>query len=115
MRPIDNLFHIVELGNNSCKVALNAGHKIYKVHFPDNPITPGVCLVQMATEIYEEISHEQLTLSEISRIKYRSVVKPSDNPTFYFTSMGNENGCKKVKVCIKDGEKVFAEMSLCFN
>lgn len=114
MKLLDNFFHIVELGESTCKVAMNAEHEIYKAHFPDNPITPGVCLVQMATEIYEKISHETLTLLKINRIRYRNVVKPSDQPTFCFTPTDSEDGSKKVKVEIKDGEKVFTEMSLGF-
>ena len=30
---------------------LNTSHWVYDAHFPGNPVTPGVCLVQMAAEI----------------------------------------------------------------
>lgn len=115
MKLLDNFFRIVEQDGMTIKVAMNADHEIYKAHFPGNPITPGVCLVQMATEMYQEICHEPLILAEISKIKYRNVVKPSDLPSYFFTPMGEDEENRKVKVEIKDGEKVFTEMTLCYK
>lgn len=115
MKLIDNFFRIVEREGMTIKIAMNADHEIYKAHFPGNPITPGVCLVQMATEMYQEICHEPLMLAEIPRIKYRNVIKPSDQPSYLFTPMGEDEGNRKVKVEIKDEEKVFTEMTLCYK
>ena len=54
MKLIDDFYKIVLLEKNddsfSCKVSLNANHGLYRVHFPGNPVTPGVCLIQMASE-----------------------------------------------------------------
>lgn len=109
---LDNLFRIVECGDMVCKVAMNADHEIYAAHFPSNPITPGVCLVAMATEMLQEMRHEPLSLAEAVRIKYRNVVKPSDTPTFIFTTMEENDESLTMKVLVKDGDKVFAEMTL---
>ncbi len=59
MKLIDNLYSINarEFDNMGDKaifgISLNADNVIYKAHFPSNPITPGVCLIQMALEITE--------------------------------------------------------------
>lgn len=128
MKLKDNFFHIVDAGDMTRKVAFNSDHEIYKAHFPGNPITPGVCLVQMATEMLQDIFHASLSLTELSRIKYRGIVKPEDSPTFRFSTMqdnapspsgvrllsGGEN--LKVKVVIEgDNSKVFTEMTLVYK
>lgn len=115
MKLLDNFYRIVERGDNQCKVAMNANHKIYQAHFPDNPVTPGVCLVQMATEIYQEMSHEPIVLTEIERIKYRNVVSPSDQPSFFFSPIKGDNNSLKAKVMVKDEKKMFTEMSLTYK
>ncbi len=33
------------------QIELNPEHYIYKAHFPGNPITPGVCIIKMITEV----------------------------------------------------------------
>ena len=59
MKLIDNLYSINarELDKMGDKaifgISLNADNVIYKAHFPSNPITPGVCLIQIALEITE--------------------------------------------------------------
>ena len=51
MKLIGDFFHIVSTKHSEAElvwqVQLNADHYIYRAHFPGNPITPGVCLVQM--------------------------------------------------------------------
>ena len=32
-------------------IELNAAHTIFKGHFPDQPILPGVCMLQMVKEV----------------------------------------------------------------
>ena len=36
---------------------------IYQAHFPGEPITPGVCIVQMAKELIEELLTEQTAVA----------------------------------------------------
>ena len=45
---------------------------IYQAHFPGEPITPGVCIVQMAKELIEELLTEQTAVAhhlEITKVK----------------------------------------------
>ena len=61
MKLINDFFEVIALtpseGELRCKVKFNPEHFIYKAHFPGNPVTPGVCLVQMAAEILGEQYH----------------------------------------------------------
>lgn len=61
-------------------VELNAGHPIFKGHFPNNPITPGVCMTQMVKESIEQITQKKLTLKQGSNLKFMSVLNPQVHP-----------------------------------
>ena len=50
---------------------LNADHFIYKAHFPEEPITPGVCVIQIAKELLEE---------HLQNVKFLSVISPRQHP-----------------------------------
>lgn len=96
MRLINNFFHIDSMETTGdtfrCKVHMNEDHNIYKVHFPGNPITPGVCLIQMGTEILGQILHKNLQLKIAKEIKFKKALEPTDKPTFVFTKMAQEDG-----------------------
>lgn len=88
MKLINNFFTLNEVTEIEkgfkCGVKFNKEHTIYKAHFPGNPITPGVCLVQMALEILNEKFDKEYNLHSIQNIKFRLPIEPHLEPTFYF-------------------------------
>lgn len=102
-------------GTYNCKVKMNPQHGLYKVHFPGNPVTPGVCLVQMATEILERKYNKKFLLSEAVNIKFRKTVVPEDEPTFVFNKVVFEDDLLKTSVTIEDNENQFVKMSLIYK
>ncbi|MCR5453620.1 MAG: hypothetical protein K6F33_01360 [Bacteroidales bacterium] len=69
-----------EDGSVVYNVSLNTTHDVYKGHFPERPITPGVCNIQMIKELAEDLSGRILTLSEISRCRLTAMVTPDGSP-----------------------------------
>lgn len=99
-----------------CQVRLNAEHTIYQAHFPGNPITPGVCLLQMATELLEQHYGERLELHTADAIKFRKPVTPDMRPTFVFTGLNHEASQLTVTVNVEGEDKSpVAKMLLKFN
>ena len=47
---------------------------IYQAHFPGEPITPGVCIVQMAKELIEKLLTEQTAVAHHLEITKAQVV-----------------------------------------
>lgn len=66
------------------RIKLNQDHEIFKGHFPENPIVPGVCLIEMIKEILSEILKVDLILKKASNIKFKNLVNPQINPLIYF-------------------------------
>ncbi len=58
------------------EIALNSAHLIFKGHFPNLPIVPGVCMVQIIKEIVEWQLQQKLFLSSASNIKFLTVLNP---------------------------------------
>jgi 3-hydroxyacyl-[acyl-carrier-protein] dehydratase len=78
---LKNNFYIVDESQMSdnqvlVSICLNAGHFIFKAHFPGNPITPGVCIIQIIKEIIEDVSKRKLILSVARNIKFLHVINP---------------------------------------
>jgi 3-hydroxyacyl-[acyl-carrier-protein] dehydratase len=94
---------------------MNAQHGLYKVHFPGNPVTPGVCLVQMATEILERKYDKKFQLSEAVNIKFRKTVGPDDEPTFVINKAVFEDDQLKTSVTFEDSEDQYVKMSLIYK
>lgn len=61
-------------------IRLNPAHEIYKGHFPQMPVTPGVVLVQIIKEIIEKKFQMQLCLTEGDNIKFLALINPNETP-----------------------------------
>jgi 3-hydroxyacyl-[acyl-carrier-protein] dehydratase len=73
----------------SVTVKINPTHPIFKGHFPDKPIVPGVTYIEMIREIMEIVIQGKLFLVESSNIKFLSITNPlvNDELTFNFSIM----------------------------
>ena len=62
------------------QVKLIPDHAIFKGHFPGQPVLPGVCMLDMVTEITGEYLHIRLRISEGPMIKFLHMIDPQKNP-----------------------------------
>lgn len=60
-------------------IRLNGEHAIYKAHFPGEPITPGVCILQMGLELLSSFTGEKLELKEVKNVKFLNILRPDGN------------------------------------
>jgi len=60
-------------------IKLNPSHPIFKGHFPDNPILPGVCMMQMVKEVAEAYTNKKIKLFLAQDIKFLLVIHPEEN------------------------------------
>ena len=75
------------------RVKLNPEHAIYQGHFPEHPVVPGVCLLQLIKECAEDIRRHKLQYTQVSSCKFLSVVNPVNTP------------CLSVTLTLKDTEE----------
>ena len=83
----------------TASVFLNKDHDVFKGHFPGNPVTPGVCMMQIIKEICEDILDEKLMLKTATNVKFMALINPDVNPELRLelSISSNEDGEIKVK------------------
>ena len=70
----------IEKGKYHAFILLNKDHEIYKGHFPENPVLPGVCTMQIIKELTETIVQKPLILSRAVTVKFIAMINPELNP-----------------------------------
>ena len=100
-------------GKAGFRIKLNAENFIYQAHFPNNPITPGVCLIQMAVELLGLLKGTNFSIKTLKNVKFTAPISPLEFPEidFLLDFAENEN-CWQMKVIIQEKETIFAKMSL---
>lgn len=68
-----------EDGLAKAELEINAGHKIFEGHFPGQPVTPGVCMMQMIKEITEKVAGSKMQLIRADEMKFLSIIDPQKN------------------------------------
>jgi len=58
---------------------INADHKIFEGHFPNQPVVPGVCMMQMIKEILEQVIDKETNLVQAADMKFLAVINPIEN------------------------------------
>ena len=111
------LYDIVTVDGSGVTLRLLPESPVYKGHFPGYPITPGVCLVEMALEAIGEMAgqagHDEgkgpLRLVAAKNIKFTSPVFPEAGTELRFNISGEGENWT---VDVLNGEVLSARMSL---
>jgi 3-hydroxyacyl-[acyl-carrier-protein] dehydratase len=119
MQLLNNLYRILRKNcSNSFvqyDIRLEASHHIYQVHFPGNPITPGVCIIQTVKELLECHLNRLLNIQKVKNVKFLSVISPLETPdvTCLFTSivMDNTTCSCQTQVQLLAGKRVLSKLS----
>ncbi len=95
-------------------VALNPSYKVYKGHFPDMPVAPGVCNIQMIKECVQQETGKKLLLKRISQCKFLSVIIPAQNSELFVRVQITETGEEsyKIKATITNPENTVSFVDL---
>lgn len=96
------------------RIALNASHPVYQAHFPQNPVTPGVCIVQLIKEIVEDSCSTSFFIRLLKNVKFLHVLNPLEHEevTVDFTYRIDEDGRYSVTAVLCDEQLVFSKVIL---
>ncbi|MGD1320559.1 3-hydroxyacyl-ACP dehydratase [Chryseobacterium sp. 2R14A] len=102
-----------ENGGFTAHILLNKDHDIFKGHFPGNPVTPGVCMMQIVKELTEEFIGRKLFLKTASNIKFMAIINPFETPELTMSLNISESETEvKVKNTTSFGETIALKMSV---
>lgn len=102
-----------ENGRFIANIRLNKDHDIFNGHFPGNPVTPGVCMMQIVKELTEEFTGVQLFLKSASNVKFMAIINPFETPDLTLQLDINETEDEvKVKNTTFFGETIALKMSV---
>lgn len=66
-----------ELSNTAkASLRLNKDHPVFTGHFPGQPVTPGVCMMQIIKELGEKWANTPLQLRTARNVKFMAIINP---------------------------------------
>jgi 3-hydroxyacyl-[acyl-carrier-protein] dehydratase len=84
---LNNLYTIQTLteSDNQIQVMVNlkADHAIFKGHFPGQPVLPGVCMMEMVSEIMSGYLQNSFRISGSPLIKFLRMIDPQKSPVIH--------------------------------
>ncbi len=63
--------------NHVVSVEIDPRHEVFKGHFPDKPILPGVCQIEMVREISQQLLQKRLFMGQADQIKFLKFIDPT--------------------------------------
>ena len=121
MKLLDSLYTIVSDctvdNGHEFDLKLNPEHFIYKAHFPGEPITPGVCIMQIAVELFEVALNTPIALNCVKNIKFLRIISPNEvtEVKYSLQKITKEEGALKVQVTVSANGEAYAKLSLVCN
>lgn len=80
-------------------VRFDAGHPVFKGHFPNRPVVPGACLVQIAEELASSALGGHVRFMGLTGLKFRQLVTPEQQIVY---CLDFDNKSVKVKISLTE-------------
>ena len=97
-------------------ITINKNHEIFKGHFPGNPITPGVCMMQIIKELTQEVVNKKLFMESSSNVKFTAIINPEINPDLLVSlDITETDGVYKVKNVTQFDDTVALKLTSTFR
>ena len=82
---LKDFYKLISLEKNDSQknlaiIFVNEKHEVFKGHFPENPIMPGVCMMQIIKELTEQITESSLIMQSLTNVKFMALINPEVNP-----------------------------------
>jgi 3-hydroxyacyl-[acyl-carrier-protein] dehydratase len=81
MMLLNDLYTIDHIKACTATLRLNTDHPIFGGHFPDRPVLPGACQLQMIRELLSHITTKTYRLQKAAAIKFIMPIDPRQNRT----------------------------------
>jgi len=92
------------------RITLLPDYCAYKGHFPGNPVSPGVCNIQMIKECAEQLAGKRFFLGYISKCKLSAVITPQDTPQVDVRmKLSEKEGLYTVNAVVGNDETTYIE------
>ena len=102
MRLADNLYTLIHADEEalSYQIRLRRDCIIYQAHFPGEPITPGVCIAQIAKELMERHEGKPFEIEKVKNVRFYSVLSPveSEEAEFNFSHLEETEDASSLSV-----------------
>lgn len=114
----NNFFTIIAEKSNENQVCftvrINAEHPIFGGHFPGDPITPGVCIVQMACDLFSHLQQQKFVVFSLKNAKFMQIIRPLETPEVNFQisyQLTENQNDFDVKCVVSNPDTTFAKFS----
>lgn len=89
-------------------------HVIFKAHFPDNPIVPGVCTLEIIRQLVTEVVGGEIRIPTVKNMKFLNLMTPAEGKVFTFDIqlVAQSETLFSAKTTISDPETIVVKASL---
>jgi 3-hydroxyacyl-[acyl-carrier-protein] dehydratase len=113
--PLNDFFtyRIIESapGTIKSRVTVDVGHPLYKGHFPQQPVTPGVVLLEIIRVVISSVFKKNLMLESAKEIKFMAAVLPDQVSEMDLNIEYIESGGKINTNCIiSEKDRIYAKL-----
>lgn len=95
------------------RVTFDPQHEVFKGHFPDQPVLPGVLIIRLIVQCASLATEKSLFLSKVIQCKFLNFVDPRINPALSLElTIYGKDGMTDVKAVLRDESMIFTKASL---
>lgn len=107
----------IDIQKNRVSIVINKNHEIFKGHFPETPVLPGVCTLQIIKELAENITNQKLVLQKLVNVKFLTLMNPevNSNLVLELEIITTDDSLIKVKNTTIFNETIALKMSAIYN
>lgn len=94
LRDFYTVIGFEQIAENTCLASLtiHKDHPVFTGHFPGNPVTPGVCMMQIIKELGEKWSGSSLQLTKARNVKFMAIINPEKNENIKVEMLFEKDG-----------------------
>lgn len=97
-------------------IRLNPECNVYQGHFPGEPVSPGVCNIQMIKELAEQVAGRSLFMGNLQLCRLTTLVTPQAHPTMVATIvMEEKEGTYKLRATLGKKGETYLELKAELN
>lgn len=99
----------------NAQIRIDKNHSIFEGHFPNQPIVPGVCMIQIIKEILEKHRGQKLIFTDGGNIKFLAMINPEANSVINVEISYSNSNPDNVDAKLFWGEVIFFKVKGSFS